>query len=67
VVLLILCLSAWFCTWFVVSLVIVHLTLQGAEELDIGGGSRMRAQVEVAQMKEQLESQVWGRQISMFA
>lgn len=45
----------------------VHLTLQGAEELDIGGGSRMMAQVEVAQMKEQLESQVWGRQISMFA
>ena len=34
------------------------LTLQGAEELDIGGGSQMRAQVEVAQMKEQLESQV---------
>ena len=31
---------------------------QGAEELDIGGGSRRRAKMEVAQMKEQLESQV---------
>ena len=30
---------------------------QGAEELDVGGGSKRRA-MEVAQMKEQLESQV---------
>ena len=37
------------------------LVFQGAEELDIGGGSRRRAKVEVAQMKEQLESQVGGQ------
>ena len=32
-------------------------SFQGAEELDVRGGSRRRA-MEVAQMKEQLESQV---------
>ena len=32
-------------------------SFQGAEELDVGGRSRRRA-MEVAQMKEQLESQV---------
>ena len=46
--------------------VVQPLVFQGAEELDIGGGSRRRARVEVAQMKEQLESQV-GRQPSSFS
>ena len=38
-------------------LCVQSLSFQGAEELDVGGGSRRRA-MEVAQMKEQLESQV---------
>ena len=46
--------------------VVLPLVFQGAEELDIGGGSRRRAKMEVAQMKEQLESQV-RRQPSSFS
>ena len=54
--------------WVAIISVLCNLLslFQGAEELDIGGGSRRRARVEVAQMKEQLESQV-GRQPSSFS